>query len=71
MTGIVPTPAACLRAELTYLRGQIAAHRSGPALRPRAMAAIVGSALALVAAFSISIPSCETSGQDMPFRAAR
>ncbi len=50
--GVVPTPQARLRAELRSLRRQVSAHRSGPPLRPRVLAAIAGTVLALVAALS-------------------
>jgi hypothetical protein len=55
---IAPTPGTRLREELTYLRGQIAAHRAGPPARPRVAAALTGAALGVLAAYSLSIPSC-------------
>jgi hypothetical protein len=47
-----------LRDELAYVEGQIAAHRRGPALGPRALGAAAGTVLGVAAAFSIAIPSC-------------
>jgi hypothetical protein len=47
------TPAARLRAELAYLRGQIEAHRTGPPPWPRRTASLVGAALGLLTACSL------------------
>jgi hypothetical protein len=64
ISGVVPAPAARLRAELGHVQEQIAAHRDGPPLRSRVVAAVAGAGIALLAAFSASLPSCDAAAKD-------